>query len=296
MIVPIGINHVIRRLPLVTVAIIATCTLVHIYATEFAPSPKEVLELAENRARELPADHDDPQLEQKFADEVEQLANRIPWVRFGYHTGSGVSWRLLTSAFVHGGWLHLIGNMLFLWLAGAALEDRWGKARFAALYVAGAVASAGFFALLHSGPETTLIGASGAISALMGAFLVFFTRMQIYFAYWFGIRAGTFQAVAYVALPLWFGEQLFDAWLASDARGMSTVAFTAHIGGFLFGLAVALVAKVVARPADEPARVPRATARPAKPEPPRPKLEPVKVEPPKPEPPSSPDGGPRFLG
>jgi len=183
--------------------------------------------------------------------------------------------------------------MLFLWLAGAALEDRWGKARFAALYVAGAVASAGFFNLLYSGPETTLIGASGAISALMGAFLVFFTRMQIYFAYWFGIRAGTFQAIAYVALPLWFGEQLFDAWLASNARGMSTVAFTAHIGGFLFGLAVALVAKVVARPAGAP-RVPRATARAAKPEPPR-KSEPAKLEAPRPPPPANPDGGPRFL-
>jgi len=294
-IVPIGINHVIRRLPLVTIAIIATCTLVHIYAEEFAPSPKDVVQLAETRAHEL-ADHDDQQLAQKYADEVEELANRIPFVRLGYRTGSGLSWRLVTSAFVHGGWLHLIGNMLFLWLAGAALEDRWGKARFAAFYVAGSIASAGFFDLLYSGSPTVLIGASGAISALMGAFLVCFTRMQIHFAYWFGVRAGTFQAVAYVALPLWLAEQVLDAWLATQTRGISTVAFTAHIGGFLFGLAVALAASVFARRDDGgQGKVPRAIARAAKPEPPKPAIAAPKIEPPKPEPPPNPDGGPRFL-
>src|SRR5262245_4225148 len=112
MIIPVGINHVIRGWPLVTIAIIATCTLIQIYASVWAPSPESVAMLVD-------------------ASEIERLVDRIPIVRLGYPTGHGLGWRLFTSAFVHDGWFHLIGNMLFLWLAGAALEDRWGRLRFA---------------------------------------------------------------------------------------------------------------------------------------------------------------------
>src|SRR5437868_7043452 len=202
MIIPVGINHVIRGWPRVTIAIIVSCTLIQIYASAWAPSPEDVETLVHQRIREHSTAPDE-NWEANIAQEAEHLADRIPMVRLGYPTGRGLSWRLFTSAFVHSGWLHLIGNMLFLWLAGAALEDRWGSLRFAGFYLAGAAAATLFFDALYAGPDTLLVGASGAISALMGAFLVFYSRMQIQFAYWFGRSIGTFNLVAYIALPLW---------------------------------------------------------------------------------------------
>ena len=307
MIIPVGINHVIRGWPRVTIALIVACTLVQIYASAWAPSPEDVAALVDQRVREHAADPD-ASLESAVT-EVERLSDRIPIVRLGYPTGSGPSWRLFTSAFVHDGWLHLIGNMLFLWLAGAALEDRWGRLRFAGFYLAGAAASTWCFDALHSGPDTILVGASGAISALMGAFLVFFARMQIHFVYWFVTAVGTFELVAYLALPCWLAEQVLSAWLRSDLDDVSSVAFTAHIGGFVFGLVVAAIVKratgQAADAAESGREPPRAIARPApavdvkrhhdpprSPRPPR-----AKIEAPKPPlEPRDPDDGPTFLG
>jgi len=301
MIIPVGINHVIRGWPRVTIGIIVTCTLIQIYATAWAPSQEDVAALIEKRIGER-SSSPDADWASTVTQEAEQLAERIPIIRLGYPTGHGLSWRLFTAAFVHSGWLHLFGNMLFLWLAGAALEDRWGRLRFAGFYLASAAASTLFFDALHSGPDTILVGASGAISALMGAFLVFFARMQIHFVYWFWTTAGRFDLVAYVALPLWFLEQLLSAWLQDDAGNVSSVAFTAHIGGFVFGLVVAAIVKLAARqPADapEPEREkPRPVARPAPPaaEARRPRDPPPKIEAPKPPPsPRDPSDGPTFL-
>jgi membrane associated rhomboid family serine protease len=318
MILPLGINHVIRGWPRVTLALIIACTLVHIYGVAIAPSPHEVELQIIARQAEIPLDADDAALAQAAAD-MEKLAEQLPFVRFGYRTDSMLSYRAVTSAFVHEGWFHLIGNMLFLWLAGAALEDRWGRARFLGFYLAGAIVSAIGFGVTHIGETTTLIGASGAVSALMGAFLVFFARMQIHFVYWFGLSAGRFDAAAYVALPVWLGEQLLYAKLGNG----SNVAFTAHIIGFLFGAILAFVAKVIApanvEASEEETGVAKAVARPAArtskvaidpPVRPSVPVQPVAVkpvaaqppppvapraEPPKQDAPADPEGGPRFL-
>lgn len=307
MIIPVGLNHVIRGWPRVTIALIVACTLVQIYAVEWAPSPGDVTALVEARVREHAADPD-ASWQTAAAAEADRLADRIPIVRFGYPTGTGLSWRLITAAFVHDGWLHLIGNMLFLWLAGAALEDRWGRLRFAGFYLAGAAASTLCFDALHSGPDTFLVGASGAISALMGAFLVCFARMHIHFAYWIGFSFGTFQLVAYIALPLWFAEQLLSMWLTDNLGNVSGVAFTAHVGGFVFGLVAAALAKVASRQAadadadaaPDPGRAPpRAIARQARgadDKPRRPAPQPRLEPPAPPPPPRDPGDGPTFLG
>jgi membrane associated rhomboid family serine protease len=290
-IIPVGINHVIRGLPWVTISIIAICTLVQIYTVEIAPSPEQVIALIDTRVKEVAEHPDDGEREAQAEHEIEALANRIPTVRFGYHTGTGLDWRLLSAAFIHAGWLHLIGNMLFLWLTGAALEDRWGRARFAAFFMAGAVASGLFFNWTYHGAGTTLVGASGAISAVMGAFLVFFARTQIHFVYWWFRGFGRFDAAAYVALPLWFGEQLLESWAQTSPSGESSVAFTAHIGGFLTGLAVALCASMVAKRKT----LPEAVARPRAQTSPPPVVAPRPSEAPKRDPAPDPEGGPRFL-
>lgn len=296
MIIPVGINHVIRGWPWVTIGIIAMCTVVQIYSDAWAPSPEAVEQMIEHRTRDVPPGADAAQ-EAAVAKDVERIANRIPSVRFGYRSGSGASYRLVTSAFVHVGWLHLIGNMLFLWLVGAALEDRWGRARFAAFYAAGAIVSAFCFSALHVGQEVTLVGASGAISALMGAFLVCFARTQIHFVYWLGRGVGRFDAAAYVALPLWLAEQVLYAWLESDS-GESGTAFSAHISGFVFGLATLGAVTLIARGRERAgATESRPSApRPSASSPARPAVPPKRpVEPPRPEPPADPAGGPRFL-
>jgi membrane associated rhomboid family serine protease len=148
---------------------------------------------------------------------------------------TGISY--LTANFLHGGWLHLIGNMWFLWLAGFILEDNWGRVIYSIFYlVAGAVALQ-FHGWMYSDSFVPLLGASGAVAALMGAFLVRFPKLRIEM-FWaaFYIR-GRFKAPAYYLLPLWGLMEVFYGSIFGQASG---VAHWAHVGGFLFGMLAAV--------------------------------------------------------
>jgi membrane associated rhomboid family serine protease len=143
----------------------------------------------------------------------------------------------LTANFLHGGWLHLIGNMWFLWLAGFVLEDAWGRPLYTAVYlVAGAVALQ-FHAWLNPGSIVPTLGASGAVAALMGAFLVSFPKMKIEMMWIIMFRRYTFKAPAYALLPLWL---LMEVLYGTLFGSMSGTAHWAHVGGFLFGVVAAL--------------------------------------------------------
>src|SRR5579864_109832 len=144
----------------------------------------------------------------------------------------------LTANFLHGGWMHLIGNMWFLWLAGFVLEDVWGRWLYSVFYLIAGAAALQFYAWTNPGSITPTLGASGAVAALMGAFLVRLPKMKIEMAWLFWFRIYRFKAAAYWLLPLWLlGEIFYGALFGS----MSGVAHWAHVGGFLFG-AVAAVA------------------------------------------------------
>ena len=151
----------------------------------------------------------------------------------------------ITANFLHGGWLHLIGNMWFLWLAGFVLEDAWGRIIYTVVYfVAGAVALK-FHALTNPGSFTPLVGASGAVAALMGGFLVRFPKMKIEMRWILGIRSLMrggygFSAAAYWLLPIWLLEEVFYGSVSGQAGG---VAHWAHVGGFLFGAVAAVALK-----------------------------------------------------
>lgn len=247
MIIPIGHDQQVSRYPWATIALIALCTLVQIYSTAVAPGRAEVASALE--------DLQSATTEEEAAAVIEHtqaLLDRVPILRFGYRTGEGPGYRLVTSAFVHDGWIHLIGNMLFLWLVGSALEDRWGRAKFVAFYLVGAVLSTLCFEMVYTGPPTVLVGASGAVSAAMGAFLVYFARTNITLWYFLFMRTGTFQIPAYLALPLWLVDQVFLASLAHHSAGATNVAYAAHIGGFGFGAGLALVAASVWPSSREP--------------------------------------------
>ena len=152
---------------------------------------------------------------------------------------------LITSQFLHGGWLHLLGNLLFLWIFGNNVEDRLGRFRFLLFYlVGGAVAGLTQVAI---DPDSTIptIGASGAIAATLGAYLVLFPRARITSLVFLGFFYQLIDVPAVIVLVFWFALQLIDG-LASigvtDTAG-GGVAFFAHIGGFVFGAVVGLVAQ-----------------------------------------------------
>jgi membrane associated rhomboid family serine protease len=139
----------------------------------------------------------------------------------------------LTANFLHGGWLHLIGNMWFLWLAGFVLEDVWGRPLYTLFYLIAGAAALQFHAWTNPGSIIACVGASGAVAALMGAFLVRFPKMKIEMLWIFGFfRTYRFKAAAYWLLPLWVLMEVFYGSLFGKASG---VAHWAHVGGFVFG-------------------------------------------------------------
>jgi membrane associated rhomboid family serine protease len=152
----------------------------------------------------------------------------------------GEGWLItaLTSMFMHGGWAHLIGNMLFLWIFGNNVEDALGRLRYLVFYLLGgfaATATQTFVTLMYaSDAEATIpnVGASGAISAVLGAYLVLLPRARVLTVIVFVLR----EVPAAFFLIFWFGFQLLDgsASVAHPEQG-GGVAFFAHIGGFVFG-------------------------------------------------------------
>src|SRR6185436_19037831 len=133
--------------------------------------------------------------------------------------------------------------MIFLYMAGPFLEDAWGGKLFLAFYLAAGAFAGGMYALFERHLDAPLVGASGAVAGLLGAFLLVRGRSRIRFAVIFGF-IGTFTAPAWIMLPLWFVGELLDA-LAGDvaAAGAGGVAYWAHVWGFLFGLVFAFEAQ-----------------------------------------------------
>lgn len=147
----------------------------------------------------------------------------------------------LTANFLHGGWMHLIGNMWFLWLAGFVLEDVWGRPLYLTFYLVAGAASMQFYAWTAPHSLTPTLGASGAVAGLMGAFLVRFPTMKIEMGWlWFTwrFRFTKFKAPAWSLLLLWLAMEAFSGFLFGHSDG---VAHWTHVGGFLFGAIFALV-------------------------------------------------------
>jgi membrane associated rhomboid family serine protease len=166
-------------------------------------------------------------------------AGRSFFERFGFTPAAPEAAGLLSHAFVHAGWLHLLSNLFLLFLVAPPIEDRWGRPLFALFFGVSAAASALFHGAMTTQPELPLVGASGAIAGVMGACLVRYWSASIRFAYLFAFSIrGTFWAPAWLMLPLWFGSEVAMAWL-TDPVGGGGVAYWAHVGGFLAGAGLA---------------------------------------------------------
>lgn len=152
---------------------------------------------------------------------------------------SGESVTLLTSQFLHAGWLHLLGNLLYLWIFGNNVEDRLGRAGFLLFYLTGGVLASLAQVAIDPGSTIPTIGASGAIAATLGAYLVFYPRARVTSLIFLGFFYQLVRIPAAIVLGLWFLLQLVDGVGSLGPTQGGGVAFFAHIGGFAFGALVA---------------------------------------------------------
>ena len=227
--IPVGMNYRTERLPLVTFSLIGLNTLVWLVSTICFFSTDGESEL---------------------------------WImKHFWLVPAACTWyACFTSMFVHAGIFHLLGNMIFLFLFGSCVEDIIGRLRFAIFYlVGGLVAEFVFIAMspAHFHSAVPMGGASGAISACMGMYLLLRADAEIEFKYFLWLffvymRAGEFEIPAWVAITFWFLKDLLWAVLGmvSNHTG-GGVAFGAHVGGFLAGLALVAVYRWLARPREE---------------------------------------------
>jgi membrane associated rhomboid family serine protease len=210
---PLHDDNPARRPPLVTATLLTVCIVVFVWQILLGEESSQIAVLALGA---IPA---------VLFDRAE-LAPELVWVP---------AWAtVLTSMFLHGGFWHLLGNMLYLWIFGNNVEDATGHLRFAAFYlVCGAVAAG---AHAFSDPDSTvpMIGASGAISGVLGAYLLLFPHARVLVGVPLGFYLHTLYLPAIWVLGFWFALQLLSVAL-SDASG-GGVAWLAHVGGFVAGL------------------------------------------------------------
>ncbi len=144
-------------------------------------------------------------------------------------------WTIATSMFLHGGWFHVLGNMWFLWIFGNNVEDAMGRARFLAFYLACGLCAALAQILVDPASTSPMLGASGAIGGVMGAYIVLFPRVRVQLLVFLGIFITTVWVPAYLMLGYWLLLQVLGT-VVPGLTGAGGVAFAAHVGGFLAGL------------------------------------------------------------
>ena len=140
----------------------------------------------------------------------------------------------ITHMFLHGGWMHLAGNMLFLWIFGDNLEDLMGPVKFLMFYLAAGFAAAGLQIAADPASQVPMVGASGAIAGVLGGYLLMFPRARVDVVIILIIIFKVFPIPAWIMLGLWFGIQVFSGVTTPSEDG--GVAYFAHIGGFIAGI------------------------------------------------------------
>jgi membrane associated rhomboid family serine protease len=211
--IPLRDDNPIRGVPVVTIATILLCTLVFLWQLTLSPQ-------AGQRAV--------------------YLFGFIPAFAFGHVRVEG-QWlpagaTVLTSIFLHGSFLHLLGNMLYLWIFGDNVEDRVGHGRFVVFFLLCGALAAFMQALFDTRSTIPMIGASGAISGVLGAYVVLYPRANVLVVVPLLIIFYTVRVPALVVLGFWFVAQLVSSAIADSASG--GVAFGAHVGGFVAGIAL----------------------------------------------------------
>ncbi len=150
---------------------------------------------------------------------------------------------MLTSMFMHGGLAHIIGNMLYLWIFGDNVEDAMGKGRYVVFYILGGVTASLAHILTNPTSQIPTVGASGAIAAVLGAYLILYPRQRVLTVIPLGFFMRIAMLPASLVLGMWFVLQFFQGVMTLGGPDVGGVAFWAHIGGFVTGVVLANVFK-----------------------------------------------------
>jgi membrane associated rhomboid family serine protease len=225
--IPLRDRNPTRRTPIVTIGLIAACFVAWAIELSVIASGGEAgLERFFGRWGAVPADI-------------------TAALEHGDYFGQAIL-GMVTSMFLHGSWLHILGNMLYLWIFGNNVEDRLGRIPFLIFYLVGGIAAALTQVVIDPQSQVPLVGASGAIAAALGTYIVLYPGARILSLIFLGFFYQLIEVPALVLLGFWFVLQLvngFGALGAATAQG--GVAFFAHIGGFALGVVVGLILRVV---------------------------------------------------
>jgi membrane associated rhomboid family serine protease len=154
---------------------------------------------------------------------------------------------LITSMFLHGGWMHIIGNMLFLWIFGDNIEDRMGHFLYFFFYLASGIGASLLHIATNPGSEIPTVGASGAIAGVMGAYFILYPRARVLSAIILIYFIRLIEIPAIIFLGIWFVIQIFSGVVSFGGVESGGVAFWAHVGGFVVGIACGYITKLLTR-------------------------------------------------
>jgi len=225
-VIPLRDSNPTRRRPVVTIGLVVAC--VAIFAFELF----------------VQATDGEAGLERLFADyglvpghltaALGGASDRLPWALI----------TVVSSMFLHGGWIHLVGNLLYLWIFGNNVEDRLGRPAFLAFYLSGGVVAALAQVAIDPASDVPLVGASGAIAAVLGAYAIMFPRARVLAIVFLVVFFAVTEVPSILVLGLWFVLQVIDGLASLGVEDVvGGVAIFAHIAGFLVGILVGLLVR-----------------------------------------------------
>jgi len=173
----------------------------------------------------------------ELRDRYDASIKRVTSWRYGFIPKQHKPLTVVSHMFLHGSFMHLLGNMVFLWLVGCVLELGFGRLNYLVVYFLGGIAAVGLFYVFNMNSAVPLVGASGAISALMGAYTVAYGKTKINVFYSLGFYFNYTRMYAIVLLPLWLASELLQMFLTTGSR----VAYLAHVGGLIGGALMGFV-------------------------------------------------------
>lgn len=218
--IPLFDDNPTRRVPVITILIIALCVLVYGWQMSLGPRGEQAAVFSFGVI---------PAVLFGYADLPPSLQVVPPWAS------------VFTSMFMHGGLLHLGGNMLYLWIFGNNVEDSMGRGRFVVFYLLCGTAAALAQSLADPSSEIPMLGASGAIGGVLGAYLVLHPRANVRVLMWIIVFVRLINVPALIVLGAWFAGQILSGVTTPTSTG--GVAFLAHVGGFVTGAVLILVFK-----------------------------------------------------
>jgi membrane associated rhomboid family serine protease len=243
MLFPFHDDNPTQRTPVVTVALIAANVICFLWTWSLPPAVHQTVVYRFGFVPRWLTQLDDPQPINAVVESKIVWSGRFGWQKVGREVALTTRPRyvlisLLSCMFLHGGWFHLIGNMWFLWLFGSNVEDRLGRIGFPVFYLLGGLAATGCHWLVSRQSPVPIIGASGAIAAVLGAYAITWPWARVQTLVVLLLFITVVELPALLVLGIWFLGQLLEAYTSLNLGIGGGVAWWAHVGGFVAGIAM----------------------------------------------------------